>query len=646
MEAVFDQCSVDRNALEIHIKQLSIYNDQLLNQIISQEIVHIAVNSIDILNVNKSCVDECNKCLELKTELLKKKDLIEKDVYNKLLKSYSTLEKYCISLELATQLNQEIFQKDNFCEKQNALTFNQLFKINELKAQSQKKDTVIRKLKDRIKYLSGKDSVENVKKNIDEIETINIELEHSLAKLLSENETLRKEPLKTELWKLKGKNTVDTGVSKPIATITPGMFKLDIEPISYRIKNNRDAREKLLVYVCKTCPSLTKPCKKLVTGTPKNKDKKVWFVEHVTSSSNISRQTDSLKTKDSNKPLLISTGVNITTSASRSKPLEVPLKESTITPVITPSLELYSRKPKASRSAGSSSKVKIVESKTSNTKKPKQSWGSTVSDVPSSFLIDCRLSKLFCVSAPKPAISIGTPSSTIIDQDEPSTSISQTNQETPYLVIYLGVEEVDHDIKVAHIDNNPYVDFPIPEPISEESSSQTVSTRHQLQDDALFCYFDAFLSFVKPKSYKEALTESCWIEAMQEELNEFRRLKVWELVPRPDRVMIITLKWIYKVKLDELECVLKNKARLVARGYHQEEGIDFEESFALVARLKAIRIFIAFIAHMNMIVYQMYVKTVFLDGILCEEVYVSQLDGFVDPENPNHVCKLKKSFTV
>ncbi|GJV83594.1 retrovirus-related pol polyprotein from transposon TNT 1-94 [Tanacetum coccineum] len=108
--------------------------------------------------------------------------------------------------------------------------------------------------------------------------------------------------------------------------------------------------------------------------------------------------------------------------------------------------------------------------------------------------------------------------------------------------------------------------------------------------------------------------------------------------------MIITLKWIYKVKLDELGGVLKNKARLVARGYRQEEGIDFEESFALVARLKAIRIFLAFAAHMNMVVYQMDVKTAFLNGILREEVYVSQPDGFVDPENPNHVYKLKKAL--
>ncbi|GKE37785.1 retrovirus-related pol polyprotein from transposon TNT 1-94, partial [Tanacetum coccineum] len=108
--------------------------------------------------------------------------------------------------------------------------------------------------------------------------------------------------------------------------------------------------------------------------------------------------------------------------------------------------------------------------------------------------------------------------------------------------------------------------------------------------------------------------------------------------------MVITLKWIYKVKLDELGGILKNKARLVARGYRQEEGTDFEESFASVARLEAIRIFLAFAAHKNMVVYQMDMKTAFLNGNLREEVYVSQPDGFVDKDNPNHVYKLKKAL--
>ncbi|GKD43849.1 retrovirus-related pol polyprotein from transposon TNT 1-94, partial [Tanacetum coccineum] len=216
------------------------------------------------------------------------------------------------------------------------------------------------------------------------------------------------------------------------------------------------------------------------------------------------------------------------------------------------------------------------------------------------------------VVAPVPVVSIGSPSSTTVDQDAPLPSNSQTTLETQSPIIPNDVEDDNHDIEVAHMGND--------------------------------LYYDAFLTAVKPKTYKDALTQSCWIKAMQEELNEFKCLKVWELVPRPNKVMVITLKWIYKVKLDELGGILKNKARLVARGYRQEEGIDFEKSFSLVARLEAIRIFLAFAAHMNMVVYQMDVKTAFLNGNLREEVYVSQSDGFVDLDNPNHMYKLKKAL--
>ncbi|GJT78534.1 retrovirus-related pol polyprotein from transposon TNT 1-94 [Tanacetum coccineum] len=128
------------------------------------------------------------------------------------------------------------------------------------------------------------------------------------------------------------------------------------------------------------------------------------------------------------------------------------------------------------------------------------------------------------------------------------------------------------------------------------------------------------------------------------ELNPFAATDVWELVPPPDCAMIIALKWIYKVKLDEYGDVLKNKAPLVAKGYRQEEGLDFEESFAPVARLEAIRIFLANAANKNMTVYQMDVKTAFLNGKLKEEVYVSQPEGFIDLDRPHHVYRLKKAL--
>nr|GEX80279.1 retrovirus-related Pol polyprotein from transposon TNT 1-94 [Tanacetum cinerariifolium] len=136
----------------------------------------------------------------------------------------------------------------------------------------------------------------------------------------------------------------------------------------------------------------------------------------------------------------------------------------------------------------------------------------------------------------------------------------------------------------------------------------------------------------------------CWFQAMQDEIHEFDRLQVWELVPQPDCVMIIRLKWIYKVKLDEYGDVLKNKEQLVAKGYRQEEGIDFEESFAPVARIEAIRIFIANAASRNMTVYHMDVKMAFLNGELKEEVYVSQPEGFVDPNHPTHVYRSRRPF--
>nr|GFB50714.1 retrovirus-related Pol polyprotein from transposon TNT 1-94 [Tanacetum cinerariifolium] len=136
-----------------------------------------------------------------------------------------------------------------------------------------------------------------------------------------------------------------------------------------------------------------------------------------------------------------------------------------------------------------------------------------------------------------------------------------------------------------------------------DNPSKPISTRRQLVTNALWCYFHAFLTKVEPKNYK-AMKESFWIKAMHEEIYKFERLKVWELVPRLDKVMIINLKWIFKVKLDEYGGVMKNKALLVAKGFCQEEGMGFNESFTPVVRIEAIRIFIAYAAHKNMTVFK------------------------------------------
>nr|GEV51767.1 copia protein [Tanacetum cinerariifolium] len=222
--------------------------------------------------------------------------------------------------------------------------------------------------------------------------------------------------------------------------------------------------------------------------------------------------------------------------------------------------------------------------------------------------------------------SVGTPLSTTIDQDAPSPHISPSSSALQSHNLPPGVVAKPHfmeDHNVAPVDNNPFVNVFAPEPHSEASSSGDISSTElpykQLATDALWCLYSSVLSKIEQKNFKYAIIKDCWFQAMQDEIHEFDRLQVWELVPQPDCVMIIVLKWIYKVKLDEYGDVLKNKARLVAKRYRQEEGIDFEESFAQVARIEAIRIFIANAASRNMTIYLMDVKMTFLNGELKEE---------------------------
>nr|GEU81115.1 retrovirus-related Pol polyprotein from transposon TNT 1-94 [Tanacetum cinerariifolium] len=135
---------------------------------------------------------------------------------------------------------------------------------------------------------------------------------------------------------------------------------------------------------------------------------------------------------------------------------------------------------------------------------------------------------------------------------------------------------------------------------------------------------------------KEAMTDPAWIDSMQEELFQFKRLDVWVLVHALDNISPFTLKWLFKNNHDEEQTVIRNKSRLVVRGYRQEEGIDFEESFTSVARMEAIRILLAYAAHKSFLVFQMDVKNAFLHGSLKEDVYVCQPEGFIDADHPSH----------
>ncbi|KAL8105134.1 hypothetical protein AgCh_029065 [Apium graveolens] len=168
-----------------------------------------------------------------------------------------------------------------------------------------------------------------------------------------------------------------------------------------------------------------------------------------------------------------------------------------------------------------------------------------------------------------------------------------------------------------------------------------VRTRSATANECLHAYF---LSQIEPKKTEEALLDPDWISSMQEELNQFERNKFWKLVSVLKNRSIIGTKWVFRNKMDENGIVTRNKAKLLAKGYSQEEGIDYDETFAPVSRLEALRIFLAFVAHSNFKVYQMDLKSAFLNGELEKEVYAQQPPGFEDPKFPNFVYKLLKSL--
>ncbi|GJY96168.1 retrovirus-related pol polyprotein from transposon TNT 1-94 [Tanacetum coccineum] len=204
-------------------------------------------------------------------------------------------------------------------------------------------------------------------------------------------------------------------------------------------------------------------------------------------------------------------------------------------------------------------------------------------------------------AAPRPTDLIGSPSSASIDQAAPFASTSSTIHETQSLVNSDGVEE---SLQPTHLVDDPLLDILTSEPCSQESSSTVQLTNPP---------FDHISKWTKnhplENNFKEAMLESSWIDAMQEEIYEFERLDVWELVPCPDL-----------------------KKELIF------------ESLILVARTEAIHIFIANATNKNITIYEMDVKTAFLNGELHEVVYVSQPEGFVDPDNPTHMYRLKKAL--
>jgi transposase InsO family protein len=192
---------------------------------------------------------------------------------------------------------------------------------------------------------------------------------------------------------------------------------------------------------------------------------------------------------------------------------------------------------------------------------------------------------------------------------------------------------------VSRIHHSIVKDHPVDQIVGDISKG--VQTRYRI---ASFCEHFSFVSCIEPNRVDEALLDVDWVNAMHEELNNFTRNEVWELVERPKNHNVIGTKWVFRNKHNEDGLVVRNKTRLVAQGYTQIEGLDFDETFALMARLEAIRILLAYACAHNIKLYQMDVKSAFLNGKISELVYVEQPPGFENPKKPNHVYKLFKAL--
>nr|GEU74834.1 hypothetical protein [Tanacetum cinerariifolium] len=435
--------SVDKQCLGNAKKDLFFENDRLLHQIMSQDVLLNMMNSLFLIdesvNVERKRNESCDKCFILEAELLK-----SQNAHNDLLQRCSQLEKYCISLESSVKLNKEFFQKDKYCDNQNTLEIPEFFEKNDLKAQLQDKDTTICKLKNIIKSMRENSKDENVNYDYVEIESKNVELENSVAKMILENE---------HLWnKINHVKQEQADILRGIVKQAKAKQPLD-NALDFACMHAQRIRE-LLVYVRDACPNAINLSEKKVIVTPKNNVKKVRFVEPLTSSSNIkqdikkkvesqprnvnkkNRVVESIRNVDvkqsqlnANYELIYATckksmidGVHdmclldylkyvnshAKSAKKHKKYLEtyritsanvVPPKKATSHSAEPqkPEVKVNTRKPKNVKNVSSSKKAKIVESKNANHSEPNHTWGSNATDIPSSSslvmidYLDCSL---------------------------------------------------------------------------------------------------------------------------------------------------------------------------------------------------------------------------------------------------------------
>nr|GEY13956.1 retrotransposon protein, putative, unclassified [Tanacetum cinerariifolium] len=545
-------------------------------------------------------VENYKKCLELEAELIKQHNMVEKDEYNRLLKSFSKLEQHCISLELAMQLNKEIIQKDNTSMNQTKPTFDNLFDLNNLKAKLQAKDTTIEKLKANIKR---KGFCHNSVKN--------------------------------DLRKFKGKGIVDNASQVSNATIiAPRMYKLNLVTLAPKDKNNRETH--------------------------------IYYLKHTMEQAVILKEI--VEQAKSLNPLDSASYSACKITATNKVPLREPIplegveQESVVTKV-------YTRRPK--HMTGDRSQLTNFFHKFLGTVKFGNDHIEKIIGYGDSQIGNITISRVYYVEGlGYNLFSVGQ----FCDSDLEFLKMIQVRLNAPVRNIRTdnGTEFVNQTLRsyyesVGIYHETSVAQSPQQNGVFERWNHTLVEAAQTIKPDLSYLY--VFGALFYPNNDSEDLGK-LQVKAdigifigyapkkkayrIYNQLPVAAAPRAVDLADSPvstsidqdapsttipstqdqelsclDKVMLIKLKWIYKVKTDEFGGVLKNKARLVAQGFRQEEGINFEESFAPVARKEAIHIFIENATNKNITIFQMDVKMAFLNGELKEEVYVSQPEDAV-----------------
>nr|GEW04029.1 hypothetical protein [Tanacetum cinerariifolium] len=557
MELAVEQQCEEKTKVQIKMENVLQENNRLLTQALSVEIVNIVVHeNMKSVYLN---VTACSRCVTTESEL--KMDFLNNECYDTLLQKYHTLEKHCITLEVNNQLNTKIFQRDTWSSQESALTFAELFEINNLKAQAREKDTVILKLKEKLNSLNGDVNDRHVKRDIEEIETLNIELDHKVTKLAVENEHL-KQTYKQLYDSVKYSRVRSKKQWKFEAKGYEGYFiGYSMSSKAFRVFNKRTRRveENLHVEFLEN--------KAIEKGAGPN-----WLfdIDSLTKSMNyvpVDADTNSTKfsgTKDG-------TNQEVKKDVSSLRYIAVPNWAHDVL------LESSSSKPY------DESNTKVLEG--SGNPNPNASSSNPPADQMDTLIVE----------SPIPTDSSPVLTTCLNDSPEPSNEARLilkrvANQEkTPSLDNILSLtNRFEYILRVTTSSDEAIgVEADVSNMETTISASPTPTLRIHKDHPK------------KPKKVSNSLQDPSWVEAMQEELLQFKIKNFWTLVNCPKGVRPIRTKWVLKNKKDKRGIVVRNKARLVAQGQTQEEGIDYDEVFAPVARIEAIRLFLAYASFMG-----------------------------------------------